>query len=321
MLAIVHIGLPKTGSTSIQRFLRNNNSILADEKVEVRCDGSELLNQTGKGSSLSTPHGECGTWIYSDERLSFAAKHQTTVERMIGSVSQFATQVRVLAYVRRQDEVFISSYFSRLLRGEQRRFAELQQAPLQRPFKQLRPWEKEVGRDNLIVRRYGKSYLHKGLISDFQKHCGLGGMQLTVPPNSNISPSLEMLELLRLLNVRFYDHPLRHMLLKKIARLDVGVGRLGMSRRARMQLVSKIEDEQNVVAARYLDLPQLFDHEYEDNHTDQPSLSAEQVIEMADRAEIELQMMAVDKNDLEKVLDAFFAAAKMEKFSDIQSLG
>lgn len=280
MRAIIHIGLAKTGSTSIQRLLKLNREGLEQRGYALRYDTRELLDY-GRGMDTAIHLGDDRhTLIYSDERLSSRLTSQEQVDRVIALLRQHADDIRIIVYVRRQDEVFVSAYNSMLMAGETRKLSEIETVPLQRPFKQLRRWEKAIGRSQLVIRRFGTEYLRKGLLRDFCKHCGLDPMNLQLPESANVSPGADVLELMRQFNIRFPQHPHRRRILKIISLIQGTAAPAGLARDLRLQIDLAAQPDDAHVAERYLGGGPLFQHLFLDDPIPDVTLTPDQVVRL-----------------------------------------
>ena len=191
----LHIGIHKTGSTAVQRFLANSENLLLEHDVlyprsgrparQAIADGQHLLipelrragrSGTRAWDSLATELEEAdqGTVVISSENFDLLSEPEQIAD-LRGRLAGF--EVSVVAYLRRQDE-FLHSYYCLdvLFHGEMRGFDEYRHAPKTEPDYErlLAPWEQAFGLESLIVRPYEKPALAEGdVVADFCAQIGV----------------------------------------------------------------------------------------------------------------------------------------------------
>jgi len=210
-MLVLHIGANKTGSTAIQEFLRLNVASLPSFGFNV-------------APSDLTPDGPVTghhVWLMEELRPDIAAGRVLIVDRierlfqqsnkpenLILSAENLANHnggeqlfaevaqrydIRVILYIRRQDELELSSwqqwdskvsadFWAWLIRGVGLRgdWARV-----------LRAWEKIVPRENITVRLYERARMLDGdVIADFANVLGLSERLLQLQrPSGNVNPS------------------------------------------------------------------------------------------------------------------------------------
>ena len=121
--------------------------------------------------------------------------------------------VKIIYYVRRQDEQLESRYNQR---------CKMQQLRLEKTFDDffrdgsfpineldyyslLLPWKETFGKDNIIVRVYEKEQLPNGIFHDFLNAVGLELDERYELPKTMVNPSLnwDLVEIIRLCNIHF----------------------------------------------------------------------------------------------------------------------
>lgn len=226
----LHIGLQKTGTTSIQTFLTRNQSLLAEHgfvypdpaKVRIGLDGHNhghlALCLTGywrdPGYQLSREEawGELrDLYCESDGHLLVSTEGLSTPQivphiRFIGKVLR-GIEVKVIIYLRRQD-IFVQSVYKERLKGGERR--EFQQAFEQGDYPRLLDfysildcWQRYLGKDNIIVRPFEREQLHNGdVLADFLHVTGIDDIQGLERPSmhANSTMNRNVLEISRALN-------------------------------------------------------------------------------------------------------------------------
>lgn len=281
--AFVHIGFPKSGSSSIQRLLWVNRDTLCRQGVQAFM-GLNGLIQLQDGDSLSLDVDPAARkLVFSDERLSSRITGPEQVGRIIDIIGRHADDIRIIAYVRRADEMLLSSYITMLTSvGAKRRLGEVALQPRTYPRRQILHWETIVGRDRMIVRRFGDCYLPNGLISDFCDVLGLDPTTLVLPPRVNATPLMDVVELIRVINVTrpaWSDGRLR---LKELMQVQ-GMGPpIGMARDRRMAVTGLAAEDEAELAQAYFGTDRLFDHPYPDDEPPVQKLKPRDVTRLID---------------------------------------
>lgn len=267
--AIVHIGTAKTGSTSIQRLCAENRTVLlangfaysraAGERshrslVAVAASpdvGDHFARLTGLGrdqasavesirmaltAELNLLPDVVHTVIFSNEHCSQRIHTIEEVLRLKNFLRDYFSEVRVLVYLRRQDEYVVSNYSTRLRHGNftgsdifpLSEYRDDSAAPGSRGERStsnldtnpglgineknkigldwaamLDIWSSAFGRDQITVRIFDKKFFVEGdLILDFEDACGIPRVLLSESPATNTSLVPEAQEFLRQLNIK-----------------------------------------------------------------------------------------------------------------------
>ena len=212
MRAVVHIGAPKTGSSSIQAFLNRNRAALASQgfryermyphrgsQIEFAAAGVTLAGeQVGKQQRLrysypdmAAQHREVdalqtrlreGVATWPEETFVISAEHiipwvssDAAISALDGLLREHFTQVHYVLYLRRQEDLLASAYSERIKRGATRGFDAFITArlPSLNHHRVVRRWENGVGTDRLDVRLLDPTFLQDGdLLADFCTACG-----------------------------------------------------------------------------------------------------------------------------------------------------
>jgi hypothetical protein len=232
----LHIGTEKTGTTAIQNCFASHREKLAAAGILYpvspgRSNHAGLIYfVAGERDRPPSPHligitrddaaaysagfmdrlrneiaaSGCETVFFSSEHLSSRLRSPPSIARLIASMRELADEVRVLTYLRPQYELLPSSYSTTIKSGG----TNLVRGPKtvkQHSYnyeKMLNFWERAVGRQNMIVRRFGRSYLKDGsLIEDFFAAIGME-VPKGVEADRVINPALDgyTVEFLRLAN-------------------------------------------------------------------------------------------------------------------------
>jgi hypothetical protein len=240
--AVLHIGSSKTGTTTIQRALRRNAPVLrATGHLYPRTPGSvrhtklglfvrpddDLVRQPDwvRGDYGTVPEfrrrfrrridGEidrsgAARVVLSDEGL-FNAD-----ERMVGRMRSFVTrlggQVRLVVYLRRQDDHLISRYQQVVKTGEVERMATWAASKEWQGFydyhHRLTSWQ-DLGAATVVVRRFERERMVDGsLVADFLDAAGIpvSESELSHTDARNESLGAEAIEVLRILNLYRVEH-------------------------------------------------------------------------------------------------------------------
>lgn len=224
-LGIIHIGLEKTGTTTIQEFLAVNREGLkaqgfyyskeagdsgsqwgfvasvmdepwisdvgynfrvrnCDDQVKFRQELTEKLNR--EFNELS----DCGMLIISSEHFHSRLTTKESILRLREYLSSWIDDFVVIMYLRRQDQVALSWYSTKVKCGEK---DEMLNVSLGGDYhnsyeKIFNNWSEVFGLSSVKVRLFNKAELCGGdLLADFCKICNIDIGPLKVPKSSNLS--------------------------------------------------------------------------------------------------------------------------------------
>lgn len=210
----ISIGTPKTGTTSLQTFMRENEKLLERQgfsyplldiglKSIFRNRNGHFLvnylirNKLEENQTLQTELNEKGfkelekvaqkfdKIILSDEALWYRCNYRENFwKEMVDNFTAINCKVKIIVYLRRQDQL-VQSLWNQQVKMFQRRSRPLQESIENGAFnyfpmdyyKQLKKIEQYVGKENMIVRPYEKSQFKGGSLYD--DYFGLLGVQLT----------------------------------------------------------------------------------------------------------------------------------------------
>ena len=233
----LHIGSEKTGTTSVQRFLRANRELLAQHAILFpRAPGEE--NQMGLAVAAQTDFGplrrkifHVHTWpeveefrtalkrnledelgardyrsaVMSGEHCSSRLTTEEEVRWLRDFLMEMFDDVRIVVYLRRQDEFLLSTYSTDVKGGAVHRLRVPEGDILDRRYDHwnlVSRWANVFGRENIICRKYEKASLKDGdIIEDFRQAVGLDPTwPYAYPKRLNESLDATCLEFLRLMN-------------------------------------------------------------------------------------------------------------------------
>lgn len=237
----LHIGTMKTGTSALQNFLDENRALLREKgylypRLKMKLDRAYYLRNAYFLVWKSEKEGEAGA--VAEQRLRnrcfrqlkrAAEKYENIIlsdeiiwhhfrsdkdfwPRLIEDLKEINCELKVIVYLRRQDEVVQSLWAQFVKRGKltNRDFAQWMEDKRYRFFplnyyRSLKQIEQYVTKENLIVRVYEKDQYEgsaKNIQSDFLKMIGL---ELTdeyadAMTDANLSLGGNFLEIKRLMN-------------------------------------------------------------------------------------------------------------------------
>ena len=240
---VLHIGSGKTGTTSIQEFLHRNRPRLADLgvlyprtpgrrrhlRLSMFVQDDEALDRIPhwhrqrftsptefrkafrRRLSREIDRSGLSRVLLSDEGL-YGSRDQSLRElhRLLDPI---AGSLRVVVYLRRQDDHMVSRYQQVVKAGETRRLEvrtrELDLSKTYDYYARLRKWERLVGPTELVVRRFERaSFVEGSLFQDFFEAAGIDARadDLDDVETQNESLDAEAVEFLRLYNLYRLEH-------------------------------------------------------------------------------------------------------------------
>jgi hypothetical protein len=234
---VLHIGSGKTGTSSIQHFLDVNRDRLAEmDWLYPRSPGRGRHGKLGLYVKSAKELDRTPSWHrlkFDDPRrfrrafrrrlfreIEESGLHQVLMSdealyslsvRSLRRLRQFTNRVarslRVVVYLRRQDEHLVSRYQQTVKVGAVRRLADWAAAVPYSTYDyraRLDIWQRTSAPDVLVVRRFERDRFSGGsLLQDFAEACGMDipieAMESTEHRNESLDA--ESVEFLRLLNI------------------------------------------------------------------------------------------------------------------------
>ena len=300
----LHIGSPKTGTTSLQNFLNDNAQVLRDTgrlnfmstgRAHIAHNQLAASARTGNATKLmedmlreadKTPDV---TQVASSEMLF----NLYTARKLSGAApEEFKQRTKVICYIRRQDS-YLEALYKQLLKNS--RIPPDRQAFLDDSKRRLHylntfnTYADMFGEENIIVRPFGPKWLVDGdVVRDFAHYLD---MPITrdlrvVEGFSNKTFSAEMSELLSLMGERT-DFNTREVIRELIALNHPGTikSRDVFSRTERLGLMQQVNRENRRLVKRFMpDCKEFFQTEDLEGEDNSQSTEDQLTGQLADRA-------------------------------------
>lgn len=304
--AIIHIGLPKTGSTAIQGFLKDNTE-------RLHAHGAHFANAPGRRNHAMLATFVLGekarrglqrrsaklssdpetfqsrlpalieeelrqlpesihTVIYSSEMLGYSVRGVEYAERLKALFEPLFADLRIVVYLRRQDEAAVSAYSTALKAGGKTRFTILPEAESLHRYQYhqvLEVFGAAFGDAALMPRIFDRGVLVGGdVVRDFLDACGLGALDVTPDSAKLIRGSAfraDVQEFLRRFNNLMEERKLsgRKSIASIVGDMPVrGQPRLPTRQEAQAFYAQFKESNEKVRASFFPDRPSLFSEDF-----------------------------------------------------------
>jgi hypothetical protein len=290
----LHIGAPKTGSTALQYFLYENRRKLAEHgwiypdvslrgfghhDIALLLDGgypewalpqerslSELIEELRKSIA------DCSQVILSSENF-YLFPHPQQVAEIMHSAGFPPESIRIVAYIRRQDEAHIS-WYNQTVKAQG--YPGTIDQCIQETFElwdyqtQLEKWAHVFGQKNILIRPYEKKQLVDGDVrKDFLKLLHISTDDLIFAKKTiNTRLNRDLLEFQRILNHLPLSSKEKRSFHKEM--IDLTLYSDGknvfddsplLAFEQRKNILSSYESSNNYVSQTYLKRKKLFDNE------------------------------------------------------------
>ena len=289
---VLHIGLAKTGTKTLQAAMTLNRDLLrrhgfvypalpgerhaglavyateekADPGLRAHLGLGErdclvrFIDEFPSGLTAAVAGPDIHTAILSNEYCSTGLSTIEEIARFHRLLSSLAREIRVIVYLRRQDHLATSLYSARMKNGGQTSEFEFAEGFWFDYLELLDMWAEIFGRDHLVVRIFEPAQLHQdGLLADFSIAMGFEPFQeLQRPPHMNMSLDVHALEFMRRFNAHVpllageQLNPSRGPIVLAIADISNG-DRLVPSAEAAAAFLDKYAASNAAVARKYLD--------------------------------------------------------------------
>lgn len=288
----LHIGTKKTGTTSLQHFLRANEALLRQQgmllpnsfgNIEARTL-TQIFRKPGQ-PDLSVPawahfrksvedaeRTGIDSVVLSAESLVDLGRRQ--VVSLANRLGDMFSSIKVILYIRRQDRVAVSHYSTALRGGgvPEKSFSD-RLGPTRRAMLYgtlMTDWERAFGRDAVVIRRFAPQLLLEGdVIADFCSLIGVDHKRLCALPRENEAlPGMSAI-FLRFLNKldREHEHvlkPVRTRIVQALERADgSGIALPKPSRGEMREFLASFDAQNELVRRRYFQQEaRLFDDDF-----------------------------------------------------------
>ncbi|CAH1208424.1 hypothetical protein PAECIP111891_03217 [Paenibacillus allorhizoplanae] len=301
----IHIGLSKTGTTSLQNFLTVNHSRLLNHNIFYPIDTQKKYIQWNQHVGLVPSLTKEKLIFFSDDENYVNGEALEEFLDDIGKIEQdnilissefflrlykddsiklLQTSLRnyntkIILYVRRQDEYYISTRSERAKVGFPNRISvtncisdtclnDSVFLEVANYYKLINRWSKAFGKENMIVRVFEKEKLYKNdLFSDFLNIFGIEmNNTFEITKNLNETLSLEKVQLLQQLsqylvsysNVnnkkRFVHQEIRNFIIGSTDLFEKGKLSDFFSDGEKQQIVDYFEEGNKLLAQEYLQI-------------------------------------------------------------------
>jgi hypothetical protein len=229
-VVFIHIGLEKTGTTSLQAFFTANELQLRRKGFSYLCDQTKpYFHQMGHFPIAASFFSACPDFVplakFRSSTEVLAALRQDIeicTTNVILSCEHFSSRLhrreavesirraignrpaKIVCYLRRQDELALSAYSTAVRHGRREAFTPGEVKPSVRfyNFEQILDlWSDVFGRANMIVREYDRQRLTGGDIQrDFLNLIGVDEGDFQFHKDQNVALDGKQIEALRLIN-------------------------------------------------------------------------------------------------------------------------
>ena len=186
----LHIGLHKTGTSSIQEALIKNKKLLKSEKIVYLNKLPNLDRMLSTRSFDDTIAKECTNEIIQNLKTYTNIPHKIIIskEQLSGDphigydntklVIKYLSEIlkgfntKIIIYLRKQDDFTESLYIQSIKEGKTHSFDNFLKSLKNLPFdwyKYLNRWLHLFSNDQLIIRIYNNQFLEKDIVYDFAK--------------------------------------------------------------------------------------------------------------------------------------------------------
>lgn len=299
----LHIGVHRTGTTSIQAYLHSNQQCFLDEGVLIafgqgrpfqqaelirkrsttsEAVGRKILTQLGHGDSAARKV------VFSEEDIC----QSTDPELFAGLSTHF--KVKVVIFLRRQDQ-WLESWFQQNIKAQWNpelshiSFAEFLRLAQEGRFHWINyqslatNWSRVFGRENILLRVMERSQMPNGPVHEFLCLIGcedLYSRKLDSHKNASFSPRVS--ELLRHLPLHsLKQKQVKSFVLAAGAQVSRGMDDRGMSilsPQQRREILDRYADVNRWVATEYFGRDHLFDDMLSAPHVAWPELTSDESI-------------------------------------------
>lgn len=235
--AYIHIGLEKTGTTSLQVFLQKNRVALRSNNYDYMGDEDDLyVHGIGHFPIVASFYDKCPNIVPPNKHLrasevldALSIDSKASNYDIILSCEHFSSrlhkrenlqaireslsdrQIKIVCYLRPQDQHVVSAYSTLVKGGETKPFTIMEVNPQNRIFNYyeiLEDWSSVFGRENIILREYNRDSMFGGDIClDFLNILNVPSQDFMLIEDQNISLGTHQIEILRGINKHLTAFP------------------------------------------------------------------------------------------------------------------
>lgn len=235
--AYIHIGLEKTGTTSLQVFLQKNRVVLRSNNFDYMGDEDDLyVHGIGHFPIVASFYDKCPNIVPPNKHLrasevldALSIDSKASNYDIILSCEHFSSrlhkrenlqaireslsdrQIKIVCYLRPQEEHVVSAYSTLVKGGETKPFSITEVNPHNRLFNYyqiLEDWSSVFGRENVILREYNRASMVGGDIClDFLNILNIASPEFMLIEDQNISLGTHQIEMLRSINKHLTSFP------------------------------------------------------------------------------------------------------------------
>jgi len=297
----LHIGTNKTGSTSIQHYLKENQNLLKSSGYYYPMEGAYFYPPEASPSLLAhallgnrpayignrnideeacvsdiirdIKQSNCEKVIVSSEHFHWA-KTVDEIKKIYSIFFDLFEKITIIVYLRRQDTRLESTWSQRVKMGLITESFDdfLKDHVGWNYYEMLNLWAEVFGKENIVVTPFEKGQFFKNnLIQDFLQTIGCN-FKITEAKTRNESPPVELLETVRLFCATIPNHADRRIFLRVLGSLPIKFDKTKytlFTPENRKRFLNLYRESNSLVAEKYLGRSdgQLF---YENENIDLP---------------------------------------------------
>ena len=273
----IHIGEPKTATSSIQTFLFKNQGLLKKKGILYPgfITGHHDVANEIIFNTLSQIHGNKKSPAKKFIQKLKKSRYKTYILsaenfcRLYDNVSRLKAlipddvDVKIICYIRRQDELAEAVYNQRVKSPRGKTWLTIDEFIARHSGiildheKVLAPWEEAFGKENIIVRCFEERQLKTDIITDFLDAMGLEADEDFMIPGKRINERFDwtLVELIRQCKIQFKDDIEFHTFLIEYF-MEQNIPSTGikhiLSPEKRRKIIESYEDSNRNVAVKYL---------------------------------------------------------------------
>lgn len=222
----IHIGPHKSGTTTIQKGLLLNEDVLKSMGVLIPRSGRSMTETAGHHNLAWELQNNAkfdpfyGTWddlvreIRNNSNINkvvlsaegFCSISEQEIEKIGGKLT--GHQVKILMYLRNQDQALQSSWVSQVRNRFVMPFVGSFHDWLEENdyrskntdyYAMIKRWEKVFSTDSLILSGFSQNFIGENLFTHFLSLCDIPSSGIITPANLNLSPGVKTIEAMRML--------------------------------------------------------------------------------------------------------------------------